>query len=149
MNNSSLGRVSPGKARADGTCCLGCFPSLVCSPCGAVRLDLPATLLHGGRAAYGIPRLRLPHRAQEHSAVHSPCPFVHVPQQVASCCVPQCRTRAGQVGYDCSMFVVPLLYSLLIFTFLAQESSLILCSLCPPLQSLFWHSSSALFTLKV
>lgn len=79
------------------------------------------SLLHccmEGRAAHGIPGLHLPRRAQEHSAVRSPHPSAHVPQQVASCCAPQCRTRAGQVGYDCRMFVVPLLYSLLILTFL-------------------------------
>lgn len=90
MNNSALRRVSPGKARADGACRLGCSPSLACSPCGAVRLGLPATLLVEGRAAYGTPRLRLPCGAWENSALCSPGPFAHVPQQVGSCCAPLC-----------------------------------------------------------
>lgn len=90
-----------------------------------------------GRAANGVPKLHLPCGAWENSAMCSPGPFA---QQVASCCAPQWQARAGQVGCDYCLFVLPLLYPLLIFTFVGQESSLILFSLYPPLQSLFWHS---------
>lgn len=93
-----------------------------------------------GRAAHGVPKLHLPCGARENSAMRSPGPFAHVPQQVASCCAPQWQARAGQVGCDYCTFVLPLLHPLLIFTFVGQESSLILFSLYLPLQSLFWHS---------
>lgn len=112
----------------------------------ARRVDLwvwisPLCCSMEGRAAYGIPRLRLSCGARESSAMCSPGPFAHMPWQGGSCCAPRWQARAGQVGYDCSTFVLLLLYPLPILTFLGQESSWILCSLCPPLQSLFWHSS--------
>lgn len=154
MNNSALGRASPGKARAVGSHRLGCSPSLAHSPCGAVRLDPPATRLHRGRSCFWSPQAAFTLWSMSKLSCALPrslCPRASAGSKLLCSSAEEVWSKAGHTDYDCSTFI--LVYPFIpvcpspsspfgyFYIFGGQESSLILCSLCSPLQSLFWHSS--------